>query len=401
MRYRCPLCFIIIVGIFLLPACLPDRSLPTSTSVDEAVIYTQAAQTIEARLTVEAQAAGARQTEGAQTEAAQVESAVQTVAAHLTQEIPATLPPAPAASPVPIYPPTATAGPPPPPAANCDRADFLGELSPGSDKIFYPGEVFRVSWRFQNVGSCTWTPDYSLVMVSGDFRGGTSMMMPEYVRPGQTIDLNFPLVAPSLPGNYIGYWNFRNSAGGYFGVGPLGDAPLTLQAQVYPIQEGYSYDFATNYCGAEWRSGAGILSCLGTGNEQDGLVILMEYPTMENNAGIGPALWTHPNNSNNGWISGVYPPILIQRGDRFRTTLGCLADSPGCDIILQVEYENSSGAVQMLGQWREKFDGNVANVNIDLSPLAGQWIKFIFTLIVQNNQPGDANGVWSFPRISR
>ena len=401
MKYRCLLGFIILISMSLLPACLPEGPLPTNTQVDAAVFYTQAAETIEARLTADAQSAFEKQTQVAQTAAVQMELAVQTVTARTTQQGNADAAQGITPTSVPFYQPSATASPSPQPLANCDRADFLGDLTPTLDDVYYPGEVFRVSWRFQNVGTCTWTPDYRLEMVSGDFRGGTSMLLPDYVRPGQTIDLNFPLVAPSLPGNYIGYWNLKNSSGKYFGVGPNGEAPLTILAQVYEQQAGYSYDFATNYCGAEWRTGAGIISCLGVGNEEDGLVILMQYPILENNTGSGPALWTHPNNNNNGWISGIYPPILIQRGDRFRTTLGCLADSPGCDIILQVEYENGNGVVQMLGQWREIYDGNVTNVNIDLSPLAGQSLKFIFTLVVQNNQPLDANGVWVFPRIGR
>jgi len=401
MKFRCLLCFIIITTGFILSACLPNGSQPTSTQIDAVAIYTQAAQTIEARMTTEAQVTAVLQTQAAQTEAAQMDLAVQTVSARITQQATVNTVRELTPTPAPFYPPTVSPNPSPLPSANCDRADFLGDFSPTSDGIFYPGEVFRVSWRFQNVGTCTWTPGYRLEMVSGDFRGGTSMVMPDYVRPGQTIDLNFPLVAPSLPGSYIGYWNFRNSSGQFFGVGPYGEAPLTIQAYVYDLQEGYSYDFATNYCGAQWRSGAGMISCLGAGNEEDGLVILMQYPVLENNADTGPTLWTHPNNSNNGWISGVYPPVLIQRGDRFKTSLACLADSPGCDIIMQVEYENSNGVVQLLGQWREIFDGSVTNVNLDLTPLTGQTIKFIFTMIVQNNQPVDANGAWIFPRISR
>jgi hypothetical protein len=268
-----------------------------------------------------------------------------------------------------------------------------------SDSVYYPGEVFSKIWRLQNVGYCTWTTGYSLVMVNGDFRGGVSVSLPNYVRPGQTIDISLGLVAPYQPGNYIGYWNLRNSSGQYFGFGPLAQTPITVQALVVETGAGYSYDFSTNYCTAQWRTGAGVLSCSEIEDEERGLVILLDYPTLENGVQVGPGLWTHPNNKNDGWISGSYPPVLVRPGDHFRTKVGCLADSSGCDVIFQVEYEIMDGPVATLGQWHETFDGRITTINIDLSSLSGQYVKFIFTVTVQNNQPADANGVWLFPRL--
>ena len=36
------------------------------------------------------------------------------------------------------------------------------------------GEVFTKTWRLQNRGTCTWTPDYMLVYTSGDQMGSTT-----------------------------------------------------------------------------------------------------------------------------------------------------------------------------------------------------------------------------------
>jgi len=401
---------IVLISLTVTSACIsPIQPQPTAETLDAAAIYTQAAQTVIARLTEEVLVDAADKTQAALTESANLNLAVQTVAAKMTLEAgteEATAPPlptatpnvSPSATPVPL-PPTSPPPPTQPAYVNCDRADFVADLSPVSDSVYYPGEVFSKIWRLQNVGYCTWTPDYSLVMVNGDFQGGVSVSLPNYVRPGQTIDISLGLVAPYQPGSYIGYWNLRNSSGQYYGFGPLGQTPITVQALVVETGAGYSYDFSTNYCRAEWRTGAGVISCTEFEDDERGLVILLDYPTLENGVQVGPGLWTHPNNKNNGWISGAYPPVLVRPGDHFKTKIGCLADSPGCDVIFQVEYEIMDGPVATLGQWREIYDGRIANINIDISSLAGQYVKFIFTVTVQNNQPGDANGVWLFPRI--
>jgi hypothetical protein len=390
----------ILASLAVLSACLDGQTQNTAQTAGANAIYTQAAQTMLVQMSATAEGGLAQKTQAANTEQAQIDLAVQTISARLTSAAPASATAPLSPSPGPQFASTPTPFPSPVPD-NCDQVDFVGDYSNNNDTIFYPGEVFRKTWRFQNVGACTWTPDYRLVMVSGDFQGGTSVALQEYVRPGQTIDITFALIAPNQPGNYIGYWNLQNSAGQYFGLGPEGESPITLQAIVIEGGAYVSYDFASNYCAAEWRSRAGILPCQGFADEADGFIVRLDYPELENGPDNGPALWMHPYDSNNGWISGSYPAIVIQRGDHFKAKVGCLVDSPGCDVTLQVEYELINGVVQTLGQWRETYDGRVTAINTDLSYLAGQAVKFIFTVTVQNNQPDDANGVWVYPRISQ
>lgn len=385
-----------------LSACLEDQPKATNQTTDAATIYTQAAQTVVAGMTETISSDITQKTQIAQTEEARIDLAVQTLSARMTTEANTNPTATPTITPSAEMPPTNTPTPLPTSAlANCNRVDFLGDVSTGNEVIFYPGEVFRKTWRLQNVGTCTWTPDYRLEMVSGDFQGGTSIALSDYVRPGQTIDLTFALVAPYQPGNYIGYWNLKNNQGQYFGLGPNGETPITLQAVVLEGGALVSYDFAANFCAAEWRSRAGILPCQGFDNEENGFVVFTEYPQLENGLDTGPALWMHPYNSYGGWISGAYPAIPIRRGDRFKAKVGCLVESPNCDVTLQVEYELMNGVVRTLGQWRETYDGQVTAINLDISPLAGEYVKFIFTVTAQNNQPEDANGVWVYPRIGQ
>ncbi|MBP1693816.1 MAG: hypothetical protein H6Q37_1699 [Chloroflexi bacterium] len=392
---------IILVSLISSSGCLGISSELATPSLAVSDISTQAAQTVVAAFTETAHAGAPQSTLVAATEAARIDLAVQTIQAELTSAAASAIPtvilatptiPVPTATPLP---PVLTATPIP---YNCDQADFLGDFSPSSNAILYPGQVFRVIWRFQNVGSCTWTPDYRLVMVNGDFQGAVSIPIPTYVRPGQTIDLTFALVAPAQPGYYNSFWNFKNANGQFFGIGPDGATPVTIQATVIQTGSRVNYDFATNYCAAEWRSRRGIVPCQGNEDEIKGMVAYLDYINLENGYNSGPAMWTHPDDSNNGWISGSYPAILIQPGDHLRTKIGCLEDSFNCDILMQIEYELANNIVLTLGQWHETYDGRVTTLDLDLSTLAGQYVKFIFTVTIQNNQREDADGVWVFPR---
>ncbi len=103
-------------------------------------------------------------------------------------------------------------------APDCaDKAKFLSETIPDGSS-FEPGATFTKTWLLQNTGSCTWTPDYSLVLSSGDALGGSSpLLFGQTVPPNATIELNLPLTAPQQPGEYKGTWKLRNPSGKEFG----------------------------------------------------------------------------------------------------------------------------------------------------------------------------------------
>lgn len=393
--------------VWVLGLALAGCNLNPEPTLDASTIFTQAASTVDARLTADAGTQVALATESTDLEATRLAYAVETLSARQTQQAPsATALPAlaptegPAPEPTSLIPTAIPAGPVATPLpADCNRADFLGDLYPVSNNVYYPGEVFRVSWRFQNVGSCTWTPQYSLAMIGGEFQGNTSVPIASYVRPGQTIDITFPLVTPNRPGSFIGYWNFLTPDGQFFGTGPDSEVPLIIQVFVLDTTRGPTYDFASNMCSAEWRSGRGYVPCLQTNEEGFGLVLLLNYPDTEAGIVAGPAIWAHPNESNTGWINGAYPRILIRSGDRFKSQIGCLSDSSDCAVIMQVEYETADGMVWTLGQWYETSNGRLTTIDQDISYLAGQTVRFIFTVTVQNNQPLEANAVWIYPRI--
>jgi hypothetical protein len=130
--------------------------------------------------------------------------------------IPATATPIPATS-TPVRP-TNTAVP--TAVSYCDWVAFVKDVTIPDGTQLSAGEVFTKTWRLQNRGTCTWTPDYMLVFSGGDPMGSTTAVrLPGYVAPGQTVDVSVTLTAPDSTGTYTGYWMLRNPSGALFGAG--------------------------------------------------------------------------------------------------------------------------------------------------------------------------------------
>ena len=70
----------------------------------------------------------------------------------------------------------------------------------------------------------------------------------------------------------------------------------------------FGYDFWTNACAAEWKSGAGTLPCPGTEGDGKGFVIASNHTDLEDGTkGPAPSLLMSPQNKYNGYIQGFYP----------------------------------------------------------------------------------------------
>jgi hypothetical protein len=114
----------------------------------------------------------------------------------------------PTSTPFPTLPPAAT------PTSNCDAALFVADISFPDNTPVPAGTTFDKIWRLKNVGSCSWTPAYSVVFLSGDSMGGPAVQaLTGNVNPGQTIDLSVVMTAPSSSGTHVGYWILRNASG--------------------------------------------------------------------------------------------------------------------------------------------------------------------------------------------
>lgn len=363
----------------LIVACAPTGVTPDAEATQQA-IYTSAAETLFFQLTL---------------------SAGETAVVQLTQIAqPSATPPAP---PSPPPPPTPTLQPPTttPIPGRCDWAEYVQSVAVEDNSVFFPGGVFTKIWRVRNIGTCEWTPAYALVFAGGDSMGAPSAIsIPGNVRPGEIVDLAITMTAPNAPGVYRGNWLLRNTAGGLFGTGPDALGPLQVQIQVTqpPAQGRGNYDFALSLCDAFWRSDSAALGCSGSVDDPNGSVVLLSQPYLESRLEDEQTLWTRPSIYSGGRITGQYPAYLVRAGDRFRAELGCLRNSPGCDVTFSLDYRRADGTNFNLGTWREVYDGRTTTLDIDLSALAGQSVQF--SLGVRNNGASQAaNAFWFVPRI--
>jgi len=225
--------------------------------------------------------------------------------------------------------------------------------------------------------------------------------LPKNVAPGQSVDISIDLIAPAKVNNYIGYWVLKDDYGHTFGIGPSAKDPFTVEIDVLSYLP-VSYHFARRYCEATWTSAAGTLPCPGTVGDSRGFIIKNEKPQLET-GGIEnePALITHPQLTNNGYISGKFPAYTVQSGEHFYTVLSCKYGVTACDVIFRLNYQiTGSNTTQSLSSWQVKYDDAITFVDINLTPLAGQSVQFILT-VESNGSPSQDEAIWLAPIIKK
>ncbi len=300
--------------------------------------------------------------------------------------------------------------------SDCDRAQLIADVTVPDGTLFSPGTTFTKTWRLKNIGTCTWTPQYLLVFDSGNQMGGpSSVNLPVTVVPGQTVDLSLQLTAPNAGGSYRGYWKFQNANGVRFGIGSSGTTAWWVDIRVSgptatpgtptpgtptaTPQAGTQYDFAANACQGVWFSGAGQLPCPGSDGDQKGFVLKLSNPQLENGT-VDPrmGLLTYPQNVYNGYIQGIFPPYRVKAGDRFRSIVNCAYGATSCYVVFRLDYQTGSGPITTFWAFVEKYEGQFYQADLDLSPLVGQDIKFILTVLSTGSPTGD-RALWVAPVI--
>jgi hypothetical protein len=390
---------LLITGAFVLSGCGVFAGAGDITN-DADSIYTQVASTLYAEAT---QSAGATAVAQLTQIAGQPLPTTPVVVEPNTPTATST----PTATPT-TAPPTQTSVPPTPTITPmpCDWVQFVSDVTVPDGTTFRPDEKFTKTWRLKNIGTCTWTTDYSLA-----FSSGTTMDGPDRVRlsqnvpPGGTIDLSVNLIAPSGDGTYTGKWMLRNANGDWFGLGAKANQEFWVKINVKKSSQ-VLYDLSRNYCDAGWHTGSiGEMACPTLpgfdSNPPFGALTHDDAPKLET-GGIEDerAIITIPNDGPNGLISGIYPAIRINSGDRFKAIVGCLYDRWNCSLTFNLSYRVGSDPARDLGSWSQSYDGEISRIDLDLSALAGKDVMFILTAY-SNGSNVDDWGFWLVPRIVR
>jgi hypothetical protein len=283
-----------------------------------------------------------------------------------------------------------------------DWAQFVADVTVPDGSIFDPSQAFTKTWRLRNIGTCTWTTAYTMVFDSGtQMSSSASVPFGTSVAPGGTIDLTVSMTAPNAAGHYIGYWKFKNAAGTAFGIGTTANRSWWVEINVRGTSTtGTAYDFTANAGSATWSSGAGGLSFPGTDGDVKGFALKLDQPNFESGVvATQPGLLVSPQQLTNGFIQARYPDFTVQSGDRFQATVGCQANATSCYVAYRLDYE-VNGVIRTFWTFREKFEGLTYNANLNLSPLAGQTVKFILYVSAWGSPVGD-RAIWGNPVIAR
>ncbi len=295
---------------------------------------------------------------------------------------------------------------------NCNMAKFVAHVTVSEGASIPTGVQFTKTWRVENIGTCTWTTSYRLVYSDGDLMGADEdgVPLPEEVAPGETVDISIKFSTPDEPGEQDGYWIFQDNLGYWFGLGESKRGLLPVIINVIEYDDDFAYNFAYNYCDAVWKNKPQAtdpeqaeheLPCPGASNSSSGFVILLVDPVMEHRQDDELTLWVHPNEERYGWIQGTYPKFTVQAGDHFKTAVGCMADMKGCSITFELHYRDSNGDLIQLGKWFEDYNESATYINIDLSGLAGQEVRFVLRVVAMTHNTDVAQGFWFVPRIER
>jgi hypothetical protein len=384
---------LILVFMLLLPALACNMPRGTATPSEADLIYTAAAETLAVQMTQVSQppATAAVSTPGIQT-------GVPTIPA------PGTLPPS-AVPTLPLPSPTVTRLPVSPTPVPCDRIKFVKDVTYPDNTEVLPGTKFDKIWRLQNDGSCTWTTAYALVFVGGEAMGAPAASpLPRNVAPGESVDVSVTLTAPSNGGTYRSDFKLRNASNIVFGLGD-GNKPFWAQIKV-SVATGLLFDFIAKASQAEWSSGLGDasgspLTFGGAVDDPNGTAKIVDQVKLETGATSGKVLLTYPKHDIDGYVNGIYPAYLVQQGDHLKGRLGFMMNPDDTcgegDVVFQISYHDGS-TIRPVKDWTKTCTGKLIDVDIDLSGIKGQNVRFILT-VRANGAATDDWAIWNSLRI--
>lgn len=308
---------------------------------------------------------------------------------------------------------------------DCNRGLFVTDITIPDGSLLSPNSPFTKTWRLQNTGTCRWTMGYKLLFFSGSGMGAAgTVRFPVEVPPGGMVDLSVNFTAPDRAGMYESIWMLQSPEGAVFGVGSAANQPIWVKIRVVSGSQGMTgtpqvpqstpsptpttvyqedavYDFAGNACQAGWEDNDGVLPCPGLAGVSGGMVKPVGVIAMENATTYqDSAILMLPPPSVVGSIQGTYPEYDVQSGDHIQATVGCEAGALSCSVLFRVAYRDSQGVTNDLWSIGEFLDGQLYSLDIDLTALAGQRVRFILSVSSLGDADGD-RAVWLAPRIVR
>jgi hypothetical protein len=184
----------LLAAALILAACAP--SAPPAPTVDVNSIYTSAARTVVAEITLTAAAF----TETPQPTATEEPLPTSTLIAGVTETTGDAV----------------ASGT----AVLCDSLTFdpaTVDVNIPDNSEMTPGQEFVKTWKVMNDGGCAWGAGYALVYSYGERMSGQPEPLSTVVSVGQEIDVSISFKAPSEAGEYLSAWRMANDKSIAFG----------------------------------------------------------------------------------------------------------------------------------------------------------------------------------------
>jgi hypothetical protein len=174
---------------------------------------------------------------------------------------------------------------------------------------------------------------------------------------------------------------------------------------VFPKPGTVVLDFVENACNARWGNGGKYLPCPGNRDDlTEGYIMADDHAMAEGMIPVAaPVLIGLPGmgNEHGAGLFGIYPPITIQAGDTFHAVVAC-QDQSACDVTFALTYIDANGKYQDVNWWWKHHSGDGPTpVQVDLSPLAGQTVKLILAVPIQNSEIPYHWVLWIYPYVAR
>jgi hypothetical protein len=162
------------------------------------------------------------------------------------------------------------------------------------------------------------------------------------------------------------------------------------------------YQFAETPCQAGWESEVEKdIACPSAEDLDQGFIQAVEFANLEDGKTYEePTILTYPNAGRGGYMVGRYPDLDIEKGDHFRSIIGCQSGAESCNVRFTLRAVVTGEGFENLGGWQEVYDGQVNPIDVDLSDYAGMEVELVLSVIAADDT-AENNALWVNPRVVR
>lgn len=94
---------------------------------------------------------------------------------------------------------------------------FIEDLTIPDGNTMAAGSSQEKQWKVKNSGTCAWTGDYTIQLISGDDLGTESSQSLASTAPGSELIISLYFTVPANAGRYTSTWRAFDAAGKPFG----------------------------------------------------------------------------------------------------------------------------------------------------------------------------------------